>query len=156
VTVQGHRKLTVSFSPAPEPRLEAPPPTAAARFAYLDEGGTFHVMQASTGRRGPFVGLAAGRMARSDRLVLTLYDMDRPVFAITFEDWARQASTQPSPTAGFGVTVNSIQLERGGDGDDAPVAITLSLAATTIGRGTQTVGHAAGVYRDRVTVALPP
>jgi hypothetical protein len=156
VTVQGHKKLTVSFSPAPQKRIEVPPATEAARFAYLDEAGTFHVAQASAGRRGPFTELASGKMASKDPLVLTLYDADKPVFTISFDDWAAQLSTQLSPTAGSGVTVNAIELERGGERDDAPVLISLSLAATAIGRGTMTVGYAAGVYRDRITVALPP
>ena len=51
--------------------------------------------------------------------------------------------------------VNAIELVRGGDADTAPVLISFSLAATNIGRGTASVGHAAGVYRNRITVKLP-
>jgi hypothetical protein len=152
LTVMGHKKLTVSFSPAPTKRIEVPIATGPAHFAFLDESGTFHVMQ---GARPPFTELASGPMARKDPLVLTLYDADKPVFAVTFEDWAQQASTQRSPTAGNGVPQNLIELQRGGEPEGSPVVISLSLAATTIGRGTETVGHAAGVYRDRITVTLP-
>jgi len=155
VSVQGHHKLSVSFSPAPQRRIELAPSTGAARFAYLDPGGAFHVMQASQRQRGPFTELAAGRLGPKDPLLLTLYDDDKAVFTVTLDDWAAQASTQLSPTAGSGIPVNAIELLRGNDLDSSPALISFSLASTSIGRGTQTIGHAAGVYRDRVTVKLP-
>jgi hypothetical protein len=152
VTVQGHHKLSVSFSPAPQQRIAIAPASAPARFAYLDGSDTFHVVQASQRQRGPFTELAAGRLRRADPLVLTLYDGDKAAFSITLQDWAAQASTQLSPTAGWGLPVNVIELTRGGEPETSPALITISLAATSIGRGTQSVGHAAGVYRDRITV----
>jgi hypothetical protein len=155
LTLQGQQKLTVSFSPAPQQRIELAPATAAARFAYVDASETFHVMQASTRQRGPFTEIASGPLRRGAPLVLTIYDGDKPAFTVTLEDWAAQASTQLSPTAGSGIPVNAIELLRGGDADSAPGLISFSLAATNIGRGTQSVGHAAGVYRNRVTIALP-
>jgi hypothetical protein len=155
LTIQGHHKLSVSFSPVPQRRVELAPPTAPERFAYLDAGGTFHVMQAADRRRGPFTELGAGAMARDAPLVLTIYDGDKPVFTITFQDWAAQASTQLSPAAGSGIPVNAIELERGGEPEGSPALISLSLAGTTLGRGTESVGHAPGVYRDRIHVAFP-
>jgi hypothetical protein len=155
LTISGHKKLTVSFSPVPQQRLEVAPATAPARFAYLDAADGFHVMQASQRQRGPFTEIAAGRLRRADPLVITVYDGDKAAFSITLDDWAAQASTQLSPAAGSGIPVNAIELARGGDAETAPVLITLTLADTSIGRGTQTVGHAAGVYRDRITVRLP-
>jgi hypothetical protein len=151
LTVQGHTRLSLSFSPV-KARIDVPPVTAPARFAYLDESGTFHVAQASTLQRGPFTDVATGTLARKDPLVITIYDADQPAFIVRFDDWAAQASTQRSPTSGL--PVNAIELQRGSDAESAPVLISLTLAATSIGRGTQTVGHAAGVYRDRVTVTL--
>lgn len=156
LAVTGHKKLTVSFSPAPGRRVEAAPQTAAARFAYVDAGGVLHVVQASTLQRGPFTELASGPIGRDQPLVLTLYDADKPVFTVSFADWAAEASTQLSPTAGAGVPENAIMLQRGGDADTAPVLISFTLADTAIGRGTATVGHAAGVYRNRITIGLPP
>jgi hypothetical protein len=94
-------------------------------------------------------------MKRSDPLVLTIYDGDKAMFSVALEDWAAQAATQLSPTAGWGIPVNAIELVRGGDPETAPALISLSLAATAIGRGSQTVGHTAGVYRNRMTVRLP-
>jgi hypothetical protein len=155
LTVMGHKKLTVSFSPAPGKRVDVPQAGTPARFAFLDENGLFHLMQAAVQKRAPFTQLAAGKLARKDPLVVTLYDSDKPIFAVTLDDWAQQTSTALSPAAGDGLPVNVIELERGGEPDGAPVLITFSLAATTIGRGTAAVGHAAGVYRDRITVALP-
>lgn len=156
LTLQGHQKLSVAFSPAPGKRVEIPAPGEPARFAYLDEGGTFHVMQASAQQRGPFQELAAGPLKRGEPLVLTLFDGDQPAFTVTLDDWAAQAATQLSPAAGWGVAANVIELLRGGEPDSAPVLISLSLAATSVGRGTQSVGHAAGVYRNRVTVKTAP
>ena len=151
--MQGHHKLSVSFSPVPDKRFEIAPATAPARFAYLDGSGTFHLAKADHQQR-PLHRARRGRLARQDPLVLTLYDDDQPVFRVTLEDRAAQASTDLSPTAGSGIPMNVISLVRGGDAESAPVLITFSLAATTVGRGTQTVAHAAGVYRDRITVAL--
>jgi hypothetical protein len=155
LTVQGHKKLTVSFSPTPQLRIEVPAVTAPAHFAYLDESGTFHVMESETRQRGPYRELAAGKLGRNQPLTLTLYDSDKPIFTVALTDWAQQLSTALSPAAGSGIPVNAIELQRGGDPDASPVLISLTLAATTIGRGTPTVGHAAGVYRDRVSVTLP-
>ncbi|MCU1280754.1 MAG: hypothetical protein JWM53_4300 [bacterium] len=153
LTVQGHQKLSVSFSPAPQQRIELAPATEPLRFAYLDASDTFHVMRASQHKRGPFTELASGRLRRGDPLVLTIYDGDKAVFSIALADWAAQASTQLSPTSA--IPANAIELLRGGAPESAPALIAFTLAATSIGRGTQSIGHAAGVYRNRITVTLP-
>lgn len=155
LVISGHKQLTVAFSPAPQQRVEPAPPAAPLRFAYLDANDTFHVAQASERQRGPFTELAAGRLRRGDPLVLTIYDGDKAVFSVTLADWAAQASTALSPTAGGGVPVNAIELGRAAEAATSPVLITATLADTSIGRGTQSVGHAPGVYRDRITVRLP-
>jgi hypothetical protein len=67
-----------------------------------------------------------------------------------------QASTQLSPTAGWGIPVNATELLRSGEPETARMLISLSLAGTSFGRGTQTVGHADGIYRNRMTITLPP
>ncbi|HEY2747151.1 MAG TPA: hypothetical protein VGL86_21155, partial [Polyangia bacterium] len=154
VAVSGHTKLTVAFSPAPDKKIELAPATGAARFAYLDASDTFHVMQATTRQRGPFTELASGPLKRGDPLVVTLYDGDKPAFTVTLADWSAQVSTALSPTAGSGIPVNAIELLRAGEPDSAPGLITFSLADTSIGRGTQSVGHAAGVYRDRIRIGV--
>jgi hypothetical protein len=155
LTIQGHHKLSLVFSPLPQQHVVIPPPTEPARFAYVDAAGTFHLVDASRMRHGPFTEIAAAPLPRSAPLTITIYDGAKAMFTVAVEDWAAQAATTLSPTAGWGVPVNAIELVRGGERDDAPALITLTLAATSIGRGTQTVGHTAGVYRDRLTIALP-
>lgn len=155
LAVQGHHKLSVAFSPVPSTRVPVPSATEPARFAWVDDAGTFHLTQANERQRGPFTEVAAGKLSRKEPLVVTLYDADKPMFVVTVEDWAAQASTQLSPAAGSGIPVNAIEMMRGGDKPDAPALISFTLAGTTIGRGTQSVGHAAGVYRNRLTVKLP-
>ena len=153
ITIRGHRKLTVSFSPIPGKRVELPPSSSPTRFAYLDARGVFHVVDASKQNLGPFTELAAAPIARDKPLEVVLYDGDAPIYRVTLADFFAQASTQASPSAGWGVPENVIELVRGGPGEDAPALISFSLAATPIGRGTRSVGHAAGVYRDRMTIA---
>jgi hypothetical protein len=153
VTLRGHSKVTVAFSPIPGKRIELPSPTEPARFAYLDDAGRFHVVQASKQRVGPFTEIASGPLKRGEPLIVTLEDADAEVFRIVLDDWAAQASTQLSPTAGWGVPVNSIELVRVAEAQNAPIAITWSLASTSIGRGSQSVGLAPGVYRDRITIS---
>jgi hypothetical protein len=155
LTLQGHHKLTLSFSPVPKERVEVAPVTTAARFAYVDASGTFHLAQASQLTRGPFSEIASGPLPRGEPLVITIYDDGKPMFTVALDDWAAQASTQPSPTAGEGIPVNAIEFVRGGEAESSAALISLTLADTSIGRGTQTVGHAAGVYRNRISVRLP-
>jgi hypothetical protein len=154
LTVQGHKKLSLAFSSLAGKRIDVASATAPARFAWLDAAGVLHVTQADNRARGPYTELAAGNLGKAP-LQITIFDGDKAMFTVTLDDFAAQASTAASPTAGAGITVNAIEFARGGDPETAPVLITLSLAATTIGRGTASVGHAAGVYRDRVTVTLP-
>src|SRR6202020_496840 len=71
VTLRGHSKVAVSFSPIPGRRIELPSPTEPARFAYLDDAGRFHVVQASKQRSGPFTEIAAGPLKRGEPLIVT-------------------------------------------------------------------------------------
>jgi len=155
LTVSGHKKLTVAFSPLGDRRFDVPVATAAARFGYVDESDTFHLVQAADRARGPFSELGAGKLKHGDPLVLTIYDEDKVSFRVTLEDWSAQVSTQLSPTAGYGLPVNSITMARGGDSEATPVLFSFTLADTSVGRGTASIGHTPGVYRDRVTVAIP-
>jgi hypothetical protein len=83
---------------------------------------------------------------------MTLSDGEEPVFRLTFHDWRSQLSTQLSPTAGWGVPVNAIEFSLQSDASDSPASVFLTLASTSIGRGYDSVGHRAGVYRNRVTI----
>ncbi|HRI18649.1 MAG TPA: hypothetical protein PL196_09015 [Burkholderiaceae bacterium] len=144
------------FSAAPGIDIDVLPsdyPTGRpARAAFLDEGGDLHVVEASSGEKGPFHPLAEGHLGRDAPLAITLADAGRPVCKLTVVDWASQSSTDLSPTAGWRVPQNAIELDRLGDEEAAPVAISFTLAATSLGRGYDVVGHRDGVYRNRIAV----
>jgi hypothetical protein len=160
LTVSGHRKLAVAFSPCPDARIEFRPFTVRGdlpgRAAYLAADGSFKVVQARRAEKGPFTTLAQGRLRRGEPLTLTLYDQDRPIFELTLADWSSQAGVQPSPTAGYGLPVNALEFSLDGDSDRSAGGVWITLAATSVGRGWDSVGHAAGTYRNRLHVrALP-
>jgi hypothetical protein len=155
LTIVGHRRLSVAFSPCPEAPVEFKPmeyPAGApARFAYLSADGMFHVVEARSAEKGPFRELASGRLD-GEPLTLTLYDEQTPFVQISFEDFAPQASTQLSPTGGWGVPENAIEFSLQGNDPDAMASVFLTLAATSVGRGYDSVGHAPGVYRNGMEV----
>jgi hypothetical protein len=156
IMVSGHRKLELSFSPCPDARLEVPnsdyPFGRPVRLAYLDASETFHVVEASSAEKGPFRTLASGPLKRGEPLAITLHDQGKPACRVTLEDFSAQASTARSPTAGWGVPQNSVTFMLAGAAPTSPAFISIELAGTGIGRGYDSVGHAAGVYRNRVTV----
>ncbi len=153
--VVGHRDLSLSFSPCPEDHIEVFPsdyPTGRpARMAYLDADSEFRVVEATSGEKGPFQQLAAGKLTRGQPLAISLHDQGSYVGTITLEDWTQQLSTNLSPTAGWGLPMNAIEFRRSGDRKQASVEIFVTLAATSVGRGWEAVGHRAGTYRNRMT-----
>ncbi len=155
LSIGGHRKLALAFSPCPDARIEPLPsdyPTGRpARLAYFD-GEQFRVVEARSAEKGPFRTLAAGPCRRGDPLAITLYNDSVPVCQIVLEDWTRQVDTTLSPTAGWRVPAGAIEFSRVGDEPGDPVVIWVSLAATSVGRGWDSVGHAAGTYRNRVRI----
>lgn len=156
LTIIGHRRLFVAFSPAADARFEVMPmdyPVGRpVRFAYLDGHGTFHIAEAHSAEKGPFTDLAVGRLARGDPMTVTLFDEETPKFRLTFDDFTAQASTELSPTAGWGVTQNALQFALSGDAPGAMASVFFTLASTSVGRGFDSVGHAPGVYRNRIRV----
>jgi hypothetical protein len=154
VEVRGHRQLSLEFSPCPGVPIEVRrfdyPIGRPARFAYRDRNGAFRVVEADSGEKGPYHTLASGRLGVEQPLTITLIDRGRPACRITVEDWARQADTSLSPTAGCGVPVNAIEFSLSGDGPESPASIFVTLAGTSVGRGWDCVGHVAGTYRNRL------
>ena len=152
----GHRDLTVTFSPCPGAPVAVTycdyPVGEPSRFAYLTEDGTFRVVQASSGEKGPFKTLAQGPLKQGDLLVMTLSDQGRPVVRIELWDWSTQVSFALSPTAGWGVPQNAIEFSRDTRDPKSPASFFLTLAGTSVGRGWDTVGHAGGQYLNRVRV----
>jgi hypothetical protein len=152
--ISGHKKLSLAFSPCVESKIEVPtadyPFGRPARFAYVDAEENFHVVEATSGEKGPFRTLALGKLRRDEPLTITICDDGKPVASVEMGDWSRQLSTTLSPTAGWGVPVNAIEFRRDDSPADAPVNIWVCLAATSVGRGWDCVGHRAGVYRNRL------
>ena len=153
IAIQGHHRLFLAFSPAPDARIEVLPsdyPSGRpAQFAYVDAERTFHVARASSAEKGPYTDLASGRLAPADPLAITLYDEQTPIARITLDDFSAQASTELSPTAGWNVPQNAIEFALAGP---SSASIFITLAGTSVGRGFESVGHAAGVYRNRIHV----
>lgn len=139
--VCGDRPIEVRVSDYPEGR--------PVRFAYVDADHRLRVVEASSGEKGPFEMLCEGPVAGGP-IGLTLVSEDVEV-RVLVHDFAAQASTEPSPTAGWGVPQNAIQLMRTG-GHHGPIVVHFTLAATGIGRGWDTVGLAPGVYQNRLEV----
>jgi hypothetical protein len=154
----GHRKLAVSFSPCPDARIHVVPSDypvgRPARCAYLGVDGVFRVVEASSGEKGPFRELASGRLARDQSLSLTFHDDGRPFCTVTLDDFASQASTELSPTAGWGLPMNAIEFSRDSERETSPASVFVTLAGTSVGRGWDSVGHAAGTYRNRMTIEV--
>jgi hypothetical protein len=154
--VFGHRRLAVSFSACPDALIEVRPadyPTGRPlRVAFLDAHDRFHVVEASSGEKGPFRELASGRLNRPAPLALTFHDEGRPIARVVLEDWAAQTATSLSPTAGWGLPANAIEFLLEGDSPRSHAAVYISLASTSVGRGWDSVGHRAGVYRNRVRI----
>ena len=67
-------------------------------------------------------------------------------------DWAAQADTTISPTAGWGVPVNAIEFSLVDDPASSPASIFVTLAATSVGRGWDCVAHNPGTYRNRIRI----
>jgi hypothetical protein len=158
IHVAGHRRLSIAFSPCGDERFAfTSQDTAPARFAYVDAARRFHVAQARAGEKGPFRSLASGTLAIDEPLTITLFDegSDAPLAQVTLHEWAAQASTAASPTAGWGVPQNAIEFSLAGDADRSTASLYITLAATSVGRGFDSVGHAAGTYVNRVTIELP-
>ena len=156
IEVRGHHRLKLEFSPCPGVRIEVLrydyPFGRPARFAYVDAARRFRVVEASSGEKGPFRILAEGPLEESSPLEITLYDEDRSVACLTLLDWSAQASTQLSPTAGWGVPENAIEFSLSGNEPSSPASIFITLAGTSVGRGWDSVGHSAGTYRNRITI----
>ena len=155
-TITGHRRLSLSFSPCPGTSVEVKPsdyPTGRpVRFAYVDTQGTFRVVEARSGEKGPFRTLAQGAVSGTDPLEIVVHDEGVPQFAIVLADWLKQADTTLSATAGWGVSCNSIEFSLVGDSPSDMTMLWISLSATSVGRGWNSVGHCAGTYRNRCLV----
>ena len=105
VEVRGHRRLFLEFSPCPGARIEVRPfdyPFGRpARFAFVEADRTFRVVEASNSEKGPFHTLARGQLEPEQALTITFHDEERAVARLSLDDYAAQADTTLSPTAGW-------------------------------------------------------
>jgi hypothetical protein len=154
----GHRKLSVSFSPCPDVKVDVLdagyPIGKPARCAYLGADGVFRVVEARSGEKGPFRELARGSLSRSDVITMTFHDDGRPFCTVTLDDFAAQASIDLSPTAGWKLPMNAIEFSLSDARPTSPASVFVTLAGTSVGRGWDSVGHAAGTYRNRMSIAF--
>lgn len=160
IVANGHSQLSIAFSPCPDIHVDFAaadyPVGRPMRSAYIDAERVFHVVEARSGEKGPFQELARGAFARGTPLQMMLYERGHVVCEIDLSDWADQSSTSLSPTSRWGLPVNSIEFSLLGDGPQSAAAIWLTLAGTSLGRGWDSVGHRAGIYRNRMRIhALP-
>ena len=159
LTVRGRADIFIEFSPCPGERFAVLPfdyPVGRpARVAFLDDQGTFKIVEASSGEKGPYRVLAKGFLSRQSPLSLKIFEGDRLAFTIFFDDFSSQCSTALSPTAGWGFPQNSILFVSMED-DTRSAFIAMNLASTSTGRGWDSVGHAPGVYRNRIRVEREP
>ncbi len=148
--------LALVFSPCPDVPIEVGfadyPVGRPMRLAYLDAAERLVVVEASSGEKGPFRELARGPLRRGEALSVVVLSAGAPVARVTWTDWSAQAGTALSPTAGWGLPVNAIEFRLAAGG---VLDLWCSLAATSVGRGFQSVGHAAGAYRNRMRVEAP-
>ncbi|MFZ5896063.1 MAG: hypothetical protein ACOY0T_33715 [Myxococcota bacterium] len=161
LTIRGHQRLGIAFSPCAQHIIEVKhadyPQGAPARFAYVDSTHAFRVVEAKDAEKGPYRMLAEGKLTPNEpALSISVYELaDKParlLAKVTFADWARQLSTQLSPTAGYGVAENAIEFGLHSVEPSSLAHISLTLAATGVGRGWDSVAHAPGVYRNEVTI----
>lgn len=156
LVVMGHHRLSLAFSPCPGARVEVLPADypvgRPVRAAWLAADGIFRVVEASNAEKGPFRILGEGTLRCEAPLSIDLFDEDRPIARVTLMDWAAQVDTSLSPTAGWGAPANAIQFQREGTEPTEPAYIFITLASTSLGRGWDSVGHAAGMYRNRMTL----
>lgn len=152
--IRGLNEPRLRFSPCADESIEARfadyPTGRPARFACLLPDGQFEVYEATSGEKGPFKTLASGPLARSEPLTISIADGETDLFTWTMTHWAAQASTDLSPTAGWRIPQNAIEFQR--HEPNGPTEIWVTLAATSVGRGWDTVGHRAGVYTNESSI----
>jgi hypothetical protein len=146
-------EATLTFGPTGATRFPIEPAGPAPGFtqlAYLGADLVFRVVRASATDVGPFAELAKGHLGRDEPLTIEIRPRDEKDKGcrLVFKDWPAQVSTEASPSTGWGVPQNAIQLSS----RDGEALIVLALADAGAGRGPGSVGHAEGTYKNRLRV----
>ena len=149
LSIYTQEKVQILFSPCPKTPIEITesdyPVGRPARMAYLTNDG-FHIVEADSGEKGPFTKLASGPLRRGEPITLTFIVGDKAICSLELLDWSHGASFDLSPTAGWGLPMNAIEFNR----SRFACSVWIALAATSVGHGWDSVGHAAGTYRGRM------
>ena len=69
---------------------------------------------------------------------------------------ALRSSDGMSRSSGVRWCRNAIEFSLGDDRPTSPASVFVTLAGTSVGRGWDSVGHAAGTYRNRMTIEFDP
>lgn len=153
LSIESTDELYLAFSPCSNALIRVKafdyPAGRPARLAYFS-GSHFKVVEATSGEKGPFQDLASGSLKRGDAVILSLIVKNRVAFELELTDWSAEASTELSPTAGWRLPMNAIEFSRGPGGAN----IWISLAATSVERGWDSVAHSAGFYRGRMKLKV--
>ncbi len=151
--IEGTPGLRITLSPCPTHALEPLSRQGRGQFAFLDAAGEFVIVRAASAEKGPFEELCRVALPPEQSIDVVIHDENRPVGRIRLMDWTAQADLGPSPTAGWDVAANAIELWRI---SPTSVYLSVSLSATSIGRGWHSVGHGPGTYRNRVELSSLP
>jgi hypothetical protein len=130
----------VALSPTRKERFDGDPETVA----HLEADGTFRVEEGGTPR-------AKGLLDRAAPLTLEVGHAGAASAScrITLKDWAAQASTEED----LGVPEDRIEITARPSGAGTGELVVVFSLAQPVGRGfPRTVGHADGVYADRIRV----
>lgn len=158
IAIHGGRDLHLSLAEPGAPLTPIAPldlvggmPAAAV---YLGPYERVHLVRGAANDKGPWTHLASAPMEDGD-LRLWIHEGTRRIAEIELPAFAAQASTAPSPTAGWGLPQNAIEF-RGASEPDGAAQLWVSPAATSLGRGFQTVGYRRGTYRSAVRIRPMP
>jgi len=147
------KRVELRFSPCRDYLIEVKPwdyPVGRpARMAHFT-GEEFRIVEASSGEKGPFEILASGQLSRGEPVSIDFILDGQQSLSLELEDWSREASVDLSPTAGWGLPMNAIEFSRSGN----CYTVWITLAATSVGRGWDSVGHAPGCYRGGMKVLV--
>lgn len=153
IMIDTDKDLFLSFSTSPRKLIKIKPfdyPSGRpARMAYFQKN-ELKIVEAHSGEKGPFKELAKGPLNRGQSLVMSLSTEKKGLFQVELIDWSAEASTDLSPTAGWRLPMNAIEFNRSSQG----YHIWISLAATSVGRGWDSVAHSVGDYRGRMVLRL--
>lgn len=123
-------------------------------FACVYPDGRFVILTGCRDEKGPYKVIGEAKLHRGDPLSVTVFDQDVPILCVRIDDWSSQMSTALSPTAGWGIPVNAIIPFVAPASHGNQLELEFSLASTHIGRGTDTVGHSPGSYRNHLLLEL--